>query len=262
MIDAILGGRPAGAGGAGRAGGGGGSVGRGWQGDVVYRELEWDLPAGVLWTRSAATTTGVVRVMPDGCIDLVWADGGLFVAGPDTVARDAPARSAYVGVRFHPGWAPTLLGVPAADLRDAMVPLDALWGGADARRLTEAAAGSAATAVAALTAAVRERLRRSGPPEPVIRRLAHGLGTGHSVSAVAARLGLSERQLHRRSLASFGYGPKTLARVLRFDRAVALARAGVPYATVAATVGYADQAHLAREVRALAGVPLTTLIAA
>jgi AraC-like DNA-binding protein len=228
----------------------------------VYRELEWDLPAGVLWTRSAATTTGVVRVMPDGCIDLVWADGELFVAGPDTVAHDAPAGPTYVGVRFHPGWAPTLLGVPADDLRDGRTPLDALWGGADARRLADAAAGSPVTAVAALTAAVRERLHRAGPPEPIIRRLARGLGTGHSVSAVAGRLGLSERQLHRRSLASFGYGPKTLGRVLRFDRALALARSGVPYASVAATTGYADQAHLAREVRALAGVPLTTLLEA
>jgi AraC-like DNA-binding protein len=225
----------------------------------VYRELEWDLPAGVLWTRSAANTTGVVRIMPDGCIDLIWADGELFVAGPDTVAHDAPAGPTYVGVRFHPGWAPTLLGVPADELRDGRVPLGAVWGGADVRRL---AAAEAAGAVATLTAAVRERLRRVGPPEPIIRRLAQGLRAGHRVSALAARLGLSERQLHRRSLASFGYGPKTLARVLRFDRALALARDGMPYASVAATAGYADQAHLAREVRSLAGVPLNALVKA
>jgi AraC-like DNA-binding protein len=223
----------------------------------VYREIAWDLPAGVLWTRSAATTTGVVRVMPDGCIDLVWADGELFVAGPDTVAHDAPAGPTYVGVRFQPGWAPTLLGVPADGLRDERIPLDALWGAADARRLAERAAGAP---VEALTATVRERLRRTGPPEPVTRRLAAGLRRGHTVSAVAARLGLSQRQLHRRSLAAFGYGPKTLARVLRFDRALALARDGVPYARVAASTGYADQAHLAREVRSLAGVPLNRLL--
>jgi AraC-like DNA-binding protein len=48
--------------------------------------------------------------------------------------------------------------------------------------------------------------------------------------------------------------------VLRFDRALALARAGTPLAEVAATAGYADQPHLAREVRALSGVPLRTLL--
>jgi AraC-like DNA-binding protein len=33
----------------------------------------------------------------------------------------------------------------------------------------------------------------------------------------------------------------------------------MPFATVAAEAGYADQAHLAREVRALAGASLTAL---
>ncbi|WP_461029927.1 helix-turn-helix domain-containing protein, partial [Streptomyces sparsus] len=69
-----------------------------------------------------------------------------------------------------------------------------------------------------------------------------------------------ERQLHRRAVRAFGYGPKTLARVLRLERALTLARAGLPFARVAADAGYADQAHLAREVKALAGVPLTTLL--
>jgi AraC-like DNA-binding protein len=51
-----------------------------------------------------------------------------------------------------------------------------------------------------------------------------------------------------------------LQRVLRFDRAVRMARRGTELASVAYETGYADQAHLAREVRALAGVPMTTLL--
>jgi AraC-like DNA-binding protein len=70
----------------------------------------------------------------------------------------------------------------------------------------------------------------------------------------------SERQLHRRSLLLFGYGPKTLARILRLGTALDLARGGAPFGRVAAEAGYADQAHLSREVKALAGVPLSTLI--
>jgi hypothetical protein len=42
---------------------------------------------------------------------------------------------------------------------------------------------------------------------------------------------------------------------------VALARTGVAFASVAATAGYAEQAHLCREVRELAGVPLRDLVA-
>ncbi len=53
-----------------------------------------------------------------------------------------------------------------------------------------------------------------------------------------------------------------LRRILRFRAAVGLAREGVPAADAAARAGYADQPHLSREVRALAGVPLGTLLAA
>ena len=70
-------------------------------------------------------------------------------------------------------------------------------------------------------------------------------------------MGLGARQLHRRSLDAFGYGPKTLARVLRLQRALAFVRAGTPYAQAALAAGCADQAHLARETRELAGLTLT-----
>jgi len=72
---------------------------------------------------------------------------------------------------------------------------------------------------------------------------------------------LSERQLHRRSLAAFGYGAKTLGRIRRLQRALAVPVSATG-AAAAAAAGYADQAHLARDVRELAGVPFTALRAA
>jgi AraC-like DNA-binding protein len=99
-----------------------------------------------------------------------------------------------------------------------------------------------------------------GDTDPAVTAIAARLRDGASVTATAAAVGLSARQLHRRCMDAFGYGPKTLARVLRLDRAVTLARAGTPFATVAASTGYADQAHLAREVKALTGVSLTALM--
>ena len=89
---------------------------------------------------------------------------------------------------------------------------------------------------------------------------ARALRRGASVARTAELVGLGERQLHRRCQDAFGYGPKTLARILRLGRALDLARSGVPAATVAASTGYADQAHLSREVRDLAGVPLRALL--
>jgi AraC-like DNA-binding protein len=72
--------------------------------------------------------------------------------------------------------------------------------------------------------------------------------------------GVSERHLHRRCLAKFGYGPKTLHRVLRFNQAMDLAYAGTTFADVADQAGYADQAHLSREVKSLAGATLGDLV--
>ncbi len=66
--------------------------------------------------------------------------------------------------------------------------------------------------------------------------------------------------MYKRQLDAFGYGPKTLARILRFGRALELARAEVPFAEAAARTGFADQAHLARDVKELAGVPLGVLL--
>ncbi|MGH2718808.1 MAG: helix-turn-helix domain-containing protein, partial [Actinomycetota bacterium] len=77
-----------------------------------------------------------------------------------------------------------------------------------------------------------------------------------SVARLAKALYLSERQLRRRFDAAVGYGPKMLQRVLRFRGLLArLAEPGPApdLARVASDLGYADQAHLTREARELAG---------
>ncbi|WP_413103219.1 helix-turn-helix domain-containing protein [Streptomyces sp. Inha503] len=232
-----------------------------------YRERRALIGHGaVVWTRTAGT--GPQRVLPDGCTDLIWSeagpgpDGELLVAGPDTRAHLAPGApgTRALGLRFAPGTGPAVLGVPAHELRDLRVPLAALWPGAEVRRLAERIATGQTAAGRLLEEAAFGRLRTAEPPDPVLAAIVAGVSQGTAVAGIAAAVGLGERQLHRRSLAAFGYGPKTLGRVLRLNRALDLARTGLPFAEVAATTGYADQAHLARDVRALAGVPLGRLL--
>jgi AraC-like DNA-binding protein len=208
-----------------------------------------------------ADTPGTDRVLPDGCTDLIWVDGELLVAGPDTHAHLSTARprSTYAAVRFAPGAGPALFGVPGHELRDGRIPLSALWPEQRARRLADLVT-TAADRPRALLEIVTDRLADTPPPDPVVAAIARNQGLGRSVVATADALHLSERQLHRTSLHAFGYGPKTLARILRLRRAVAMARGRVPFAEVAVRARYADQAHLAREVRALAGLPLGQLL--
>ncbi len=217
------------------------------------------MPGAVLWTRTAGA--GVARVLPDGCIDLIWGeDTGLFAAGPDTTAHlsGSPPGTRYAGLRFAPGVGPAVFGLPAHELRDRRVPLDELWPGAETRRLTARVAAAADPGSALESLVLARDVRRAAPAwGPGI---AASLAAGARVGAVADATGLSARQLHRRCLDAFGYGPKTLARILRLQRALGLARRGHSFADVAARAGYADQAHLARDVRALAGVSLGELL--
>ncbi|MFE0176594.1 DUF6597 domain-containing transcriptional factor [Streptomyces sp. NPDC059002] len=243
-------------------------------GSGAYRERPSLLTGAVVWTRAAADGPGAARpVLPDGCMDLLWTEGRLFVAGPDTRAYDpggGPGR--YVGVRFYPGTAPSFLGVPAHELRDRRVDLADLWTAAEARRLAERV-DAAGDPMAALEAVAMERAADAGTPcpapgpsprpirgDPFLVQVVGCLEAGMSVAATAAALGVNARLLHRRSLPAFGYGPKTLGRILRLQRALALARAGTPYAATAAAAGFADQAHLARDVKELTGLPLTGLL--
>jgi AraC-like DNA-binding protein len=193
-----------------------------------------------------------VRVLPDGCMDLMRMDGRFMVAGPDTTAFVSPRDGEpFVGLRFHPGVLPRLLGVPASELRNARVAMSDLRSVPPrTRSLVELAAD----------------LASDGPrPEtapwslPLLGHVTGSLAAGSAVTDVAREVGWSRRTLQRQCGAVYGYGPATLRRILRFRRAVLLLDEGLPSVEVAARAGYADQPHLHREVRDLAGVPLAAL---
>ena len=194
-------------------------------------------------------------------MDLIWTGHEIVVAGPDTRMTWSATPSGHVdtGVRFAPGVGPTVLGVCASELRDRRVLLVDMWSNAQVRQLTEQLAESPRPAVV-LERLVADQMRDSRRPNPLVAAIADDLRAGTPVAAVSQAVGVSQRQLHRICLAAFGYGAKTLGRILRMDRAVVLARRGVRFAEVAARTGYADQAHLAREVKTLAGVPLGQLV--
>src|SRR4051794_99664 len=182
--------------------------------DGVYRE--WapadDLASFVrcVWRRriGPGEAAGPIRIVPDGCMDLMWGPDGLVVAGPDLVAQVSrqPAGTEFVGLRFHPGAAPALLGVPAAELVGARPSAAALWGERPARGLTARLdeADGPTTRGELLQMVARRLLARADEPDRAVRWVAARLEGSHRarVEALADRVGLSERQLHRRCLAA------------------------------------------------------------
>lgn len=196
-----------------------------------------------------------IRVLPDGCMDLIRVNGCVVVAGPDTTAFITPrGPEPCAGVRFRPGVLPRLLGVPASEVLNSRVPLDELT--ARAALVPDASLIDLATELTT-TATTSE----TAPwPMPVLARVTRRLGSGAAVTDVAEDIGWSARTIQRHCVAIYGYGPATLRRLLRFRRAMRLLHSGVPHTEVAARAGYADQPHLHREVRNLAGVPLASVL--
>ena len=214
-----------------------------------------------VWASRQPPVARVKSIVPDGCIDLIWSsyDQAVHVAGPDTRPVEAHLRPGeeFAAVRFRPGAAAAVLGLPADAVRDARVPLAEIWHH-DAARIADLVA-KARDRSRVLESLVAEWVLSAGPPDRTVAGVVRAVATGSPVRSLAADLGYSERHLRRLCLHAFGYGPKTLHRIMRFQRAVRLVRAGRPLGDVAAACGFADQAHLTREVRALSGRPPTLL---
>ncbi|TCN29021.1 helix-turn-helix domain-containing protein [Sinorhizobium americanum] len=202
-----------------------------------------------------------MAVVPDGCADIIWTSGGPAIVGPDRVAAfpKLAAGETIFGARFRIGAAAVWLRTPLSALTGRTVPLDLLWG-RTAGEMDErmALASDASERLAILANALREHLSTAHPPPPNIASLVKHLHAARPAAAdpirnLARTAGLSERSLRRLCLEHFGYGAKALDRVLRLQRFLAAGR-GRPQdklAALAVDAGYADQAHLTREMREL-----------
>jgi AraC-like DNA-binding protein len=203
----------------------------------------WTLETGGAasdWFRHFAT--------PDGCIELIWRLGGrsswgeeqppCFVAGLNTapVELRLGGGARFLGLRFRP-WAWNRFGdMPSPRLLDRWAPLDL---GAAPQSPEEAFALVAPTLLDAGTAALGDAILASS-----------------SAHKLAERSGRPVRWLQRWFEREIGLPPRTYLRLLRFQESFAsLAGADGGLADHAAAHGFADQAHMAREYRSMAGVP-------
>lgn len=184
--------------------------------------------------------------------------GGLY-ARPVRVRHEGSS----CGVQFdlEPPAVRALLGVPAGELAERTVALDDLLG-PDAGRLAERlhAAPDAASRFAVLDelliGALGEARTSARPDVQRAWGLLRASGGSVRIEALAAALGCSRRHLARQFHREVGVSPKVAARLIRFE-AVRHRVGSAPLARLAAEHGFADQAHLAREFRALGGAPPT-----
>jgi len=234
--------------------------------DMSYSDYrEYPVPAELageflcFWTQEIGGSRGnyLQRVLPDGCADIVFLnEEEPLVVGPwiePFMVPFAPGTR-ILGARLHPGRAGDFLRLPAADLLNRSEPLRAIWGSRRAAGLGRVADESGLPSRrSAMASALREATRRAAPRHseitPGIRWLARHPEA--KVEDLARRIGISNRQLQRRFSDGVGYGPKMFQSILRFQRLLNLAEketARGSLAQLSARAGYADQAHITREV--------------
>lgn len=199
-------------------------------------------------------------------IDVVWPSGrrtrhGSFAVG----MQESWSLTEYEGdqhgieVRMSPAAARALLGVPVRELVNSCVDLEDIAGrrGSDLVERLAVAPGWAER-FALLDAEIMQRLANSPPPPPAVEltwgRLTAS-GGSERVARLAKELGYSRRHLSDRFRDEIGLPPKTVARILRFNRVARRLRAGgePDLATLALSCGYYDQSHLNRDFREFAG---------
>ncbi|MDQ2743113.1 MAG: helix-turn-helix domain-containing protein [Chloroflexota bacterium] len=169
-----------------------------------------------------------------------------------------------VQVDLTPAGARSLLGLPAGDLGPLVVRLEDLLG-SDVDELIErmVIAPGWPARFDLLNNVLGRRAGQIAPTEaPLTHAWDHIVKAAGDirVSQVAAEVGWSRRQLGERFTREYGLTVKEACRVLRFHRSRLLIQhqPGITIAAAAATCGYYDQAHLAREWRELAGCPPST----
>lgn len=189
---------------------------------------------------------------PDGTTNLLltrFPDGTLqpLLVSPSLTAAMLPVACGFTfaGLRLRPEAASCITGEPPgmqpprllsldSEMTGVWLDLEALMNGQITWNRTMATLDGRQPSDPAITEAVSVLLSNGGTT---------------TMGELAAQLGLSERQVRRRFNAATGMSPKQYAGVQRLRRALILSLSEPSWAHIALATGFADQPHLARDIK-------------
>lgn len=172
-----------------------------------------------------------------------------------------PGRLSHFAIRFRPAGLTAFARVHLGSITQQCIDVHALWGASArpfAEQLAQAPFGRVRVNVA--NAFLLGHLSSPSERNSLARSAAQSFiaqGGLSDIGSVADSHGVGYKKLERLFDAEVGLSPKHFARVVRLQRAMASAviRPKLNLAQLALDVGYADQAHLTRDFRALVGRP-------
>jgi len=193
---------------------------------------------------------------------------GSWIAGMHLkpVVIDTASDSSMMGVHFRPGGAAALLGLPASELSDRIIELDAIWGAGSRRlrdRLLEAI--EPAAKFRCLEKFLLWRVESRLPESPCLThaiRIFQSAPESVSIRKVAAEIGWSHKHLIATFQSFVGVSPKQFSRVRRFQNAVRTLQLShsAALAEIALSCGYYDQPHFNSEFKAFSGLTPTDFL--
>jgi AraC-like DNA-binding protein len=192
-----------------------------------------------------------------------------FLIGPhDRPVTNAPTGETFaVGIVTTPVGARAALGVNPVSIAGQVVDLLASW--PSSRALREALLATADDPEAMLDLVLRTLAAGLALNDPGVDRCERAVALlaadpTRPIASVAAELRVSHGHLDREFTRIVGMSPRRLARLLRVERLLAAIDidAGVPWADLAAELGWTDQSHLIRDFRRHTGSTPSAYLAA
>lgn len=195
-------------------------------------------------------------VLPNGRAQLVvdLDAGTALLVGPRTTSAQVQIPRITAGLALTAMGLYGIADVPAHELVDEVIEVEELWGESRWLRHLE----HARSADEFLSGLERETVRRLRirAPDPRLFAAERAIRTGIGPGAIATAVGADRRWLVPEFRHVVGVAPKHYQRIVRFQAALRAMRVAdpAPLATIAASAGYADQAHMCREFTSMAGV--------
>ena len=224
-----------------------------------------------IWSLQTLGSGEAETIAPDGCCEIIlhrtaspleqtgsgWTrQPPAFLYGPmcRALVLRQKGEMDVTGLRLHP-WAAGALGPVPGQWRNRAVPLADILGAASQTLLDVARSCAALEAFSDAAAAILEPCLTIPPVQADVREHIEALagGEARSIDDLAARAGTSSRTIGRRFERACGLTAGEVIRIQRFGRARAAIKAGAALSDAAADAGYADQAHMTRDFRRLAG---------
>jgi AraC-like DNA-binding protein len=192
-----------------------------------------------------------------------YADGVVLTTPTSALEFGYPPGTRSVGVHFKPWGLAPFLPMPAAELRDRPVSVEAVWGRAAIAELRDRLAMAAGPHE--MLTLLEDQLMRRGSETAGLWLVRHtssviAAATGAvAIGDLSVAAGVSSTHLAQRFKEIIGVTPKRLARTYRFAAAVRAIDPARPveWLELAGRAGYYDQAHFGHDFRAFTGLTPT-----